>query len=157
MSITRRRREKRNHNKSKHMRGGMCSFSSNPSTSRTLFGGRSHTRRKQKGGDEPLQNTPSYFSDFTSQAHQQFKKGASDIYGRISDVSNHATQALQEQGIKVLDGLQSQAKVIIDDVKKQVNDITDAALEELKIQSRAAAKQAVADALFAAKSQIKMR
>ena len=165
MTITkRRRREKRNHNKSKHMR---CGVSSKPSTSRTLFGGRHYKRRKQHGGADglsentPLQNPPSeqkssYFSDFKSQAQEQFKKGASDIYGRVSDVSNKATGAIKEQGVKLLDGLQSQAIEIIDDVKDQVNDIIKAALEELKIQAKAAAKQAVADALVAAKSQIKM-
>lgn len=162
MSVTRRRREKHNHNKSKHMRGGRCSFTSNSLLSHTLFGGRRHTPRKQHGGADDssqntsLQNTPSYMSTVATQAQQQLSQGASAVYGRVKVVTDKATQAITDQGVKIMDELQSQATEIIDEVKDQVSVIINAALADLKIQAKAAAKQAVADALVAAKSQIKM-
>jgi len=127
MSITRKRRrrgEKRNHNKSKNMRGGL------PGSS--------------------------YISSATAHAQEQFGQAASAVYGSVKDVSAKATEAIEAQGLKILNALKNQAIEIIDDVKEQVNIITDAALAELRIQAKAAAKQAVADALVAVKSQIKM-
>ena len=150
MSITRRRRrEKLNHNKSRNVRGGLSSFTSNSSTSSTLFRGRHHTRRKQYGG---VVDRPSYFPDFVSKANETVGKGASIVYDSVKDVSNHATEAFQDQSVKILNELKSQAKGIIDNVKSQVNDFTDAALAEFKIKATAAANQAVADALLKLKS-----
>lgn len=125
MSITRRRRgEKRNHKKSRKMRGGL------PGSS--------------------------YIPSATAHAQEQFGQAASAVYGRVKDVSDKATEAIQAQATKILDTLKNQATEIIDELKEQVNTITDAALAELKIQASAAAKQAVAEALVAVKSQIKM-
>jgi len=98
----------------------------------------------------------SYISSATTQVQQQLGQAASAVYGRVKDVSDIATEAIKEQGVKILNELQSQATQIINELKEQVNVITDAALAELKIQASAAAKQAVAEALVAVKSQIKM-
>jgi|APGre2960657423_1045063.scaffolds.fasta_scaffold30136_2 hypothetical protein len=126
MSITRRRRgEKRNHKKS----------------------------RKMRGGDLP---GSSYISSAKDHAQEQFGQAASAVYGRVKDVSNTATKAIEEQATKILDTLKNQATELINELKEQVNTITDAALAKLKIQASAAAKQAVAEALVAVKSQIKM-
>ena len=122
MPITRRRRgEKRNHKKSRKMRGGW---------------------------------DPSSFSTAKTQVQQQFGQAASAVYGRVKDVSGIAAEAIQDQATKILDELQSQATQILDELKEQVNAITEDALAELKIKASAAAKQAVAEALVAVKSQI---
>ena len=126
MSITRRRRgEKRNHKKSRKMRGGDLTGSS-------------------------------YISSAKDHAQEQLGIAASAVYGRVKDVSTIATDAIQAQATKILDTLKNQATDIINELKEQVNTITDAALAKLKIQASAAAKQAVAEALVAVKSQIKM-
>jgi hypothetical protein len=127
MPITRkRRREKHNHKKSRKMRGGLFESSS------------------------------PYFSSAKTQVQKQLGQAASAVYDRAKIVSDTASEAMKEQGVKILNELQSQATDIINVVKGEVNAIIDDALADLKIKASDAAKKAVAEALVAVKSQIKM-